>query len=63
MNPYNSYQGDAKVSAAMRQSHPQALQVFKDACVVEFLGLPVGHSELEFYAQDADGAGDAGEHA
>ena len=38
-----------KVSSAVRQSHPQALQVFKDAYVVEFLGLPVGHSELDLH--------------
>lgn len=38
-----------KVSSAVRQNHPQALQVFKDAYVVEFLGLPVGHSELDLH--------------
>lgn len=38
-----------KVSSAVRQSHPQALQVFKDAYVVEFLGLPVDHSELDLH--------------
>ena len=38
-----------KVSSAVRQSHPQALQVFKDAYVVEFLDLPVGHSELDLH--------------
>jgi predicted nuclease of restriction endonuclease-like (RecB) superfamily len=37
----------AKVSAAMRQSHPQALSVFKDSYVVEFLGLPSGHGEAD----------------
>lgn len=39
----------AKVSAAMTQSHPQALQVFKDAYMVEFLGLPDVHSELDLH--------------
>ena len=38
-----------KVSSAVRQSHPQALQVFKDAYMVEFLGLPEGHSELDLH--------------
>lgn len=38
-----------KVSSAVRQSHPQALQVFKDAYVVEFLDLPAGHSELDLH--------------
>ncbi|MGV8804880.1 MAG: PDDEXK nuclease domain-containing protein [Polaromonas sp.] len=38
-----------KVSSAVKQSHPQALQVFKDAYVVEFLDLPVGHSELDLH--------------
>ena len=39
----------AKVSAAVRQNHPQALEVFKDAYMVEFLGLPDGHSELDLH--------------
>lgn len=39
----------AKVSPLVTQSHPQALQVFKDAYTVEFLGLPVGHSELDLH--------------
>lgn len=34
----------AKVSPVVRQSHPQALSVFKDAYLLEFLGLPEGHS-------------------
>ncbi|MBN8508591.1 MAG: DUF1016 family protein [Burkholderiales bacterium] len=39
----------AKVSPAVRQSHPQAGGVFKDAYVVEFLGLPEGHSESDLH--------------
>ena len=39
----------AKVSPAVRQSHPQAGGVFKDAYVVEFLGLPRGHSESDLH--------------
>jgi len=31
----------------VRQSHPQALGVFKDAYLLEFLGLPEGHSEAD----------------
>ena len=37
----------AKVSPVVRQSHPQALSVFKDAYMVEFLGLPEAHSESD----------------
>jgi len=38
-----------KVSPLVTQSHPQALQVFKDAYMVEFLGLPEGHSERDLH--------------
>jgi predicted nuclease of restriction endonuclease-like (RecB) superfamily len=36
-----------KVSAVLTQSHPQALSVFKDSYMVEFLGLPDMHSEAD----------------
>lgn len=39
----------AKVSPLVRQSHPQALTVFKDAYLVEFLDLPDGHSEADLH--------------
>lgn len=39
----------AKVSPVVRQSHPQALGVFKDAYLLEFLGLPEGHSEADLH--------------
>lgn len=39
----------AKVSPPVRQTHPQALDVFRDAYVVEFLGLPEPHSELDLH--------------
>lgn len=39
----------AKVSPLVTQSHPQALNVFKDAYMVEFLGLPEGHSERDLH--------------
>ena len=39
----------AKVSPVLTQSHPQALSVFKDAYVVEFLGLPESHSERDLH--------------
>jgi len=39
----------AKVSPVVRQSHPGALGVFKDAYMIEFLDLPTGHSELELH--------------
>jgi len=38
-----------KVSPLVTQTHPQALQVFKDAYMVEFLGLPDGHSEADLH--------------
>ena len=37
----------AKVSAALTQMLPQAPSVFKDAYMVEFLGLPDAHSEAD----------------
>jgi predicted nuclease of restriction endonuclease-like (RecB) superfamily len=39
----------ANVSPAVRQTHPQAMQVFKDAYMVEFLGLPEGHDEADLH--------------
>jgi predicted nuclease of restriction endonuclease-like (RecB) superfamily len=39
----------AKVSPLVRQSHPQALNVFKDAYMVEFLDLQGGHSEADLH--------------
>ena len=33
----------------VRQSHPLALEVFKDAYIVEFLGLPAGHNESDLH--------------
>ena len=38
-----------KVSPVVRQSHPLALGAFKDAYMVEFLGLPEGHSESDLH--------------
>jgi predicted nuclease of restriction endonuclease-like (RecB) superfamily len=38
-----------KVSPAVREIHPQAVGVFKDAYVVEFLGLPDSHSEADLH--------------
>ncbi|WP_349573290.1 PDDEXK nuclease domain-containing protein [Azotobacter salinestris] len=39
----------AKVSAVLRQTHPDALEVFRDAYMVEFLGLPGGHAEADLH--------------
>lgn len=36
-----------KVSPPLTQTHPEALSVFKDAYLVEFLGLPNGHAEAD----------------
>lgn len=39
----------AQVSAVLTQMHPQAGSVFKDAYVVEFLGLPEKHDESDVH--------------
>ncbi|RBH57855.1 DUF1016 family protein [Pseudomonas sp. MWU13-2860] len=39
----------AKASAVLRQSHPDALEVFRDAYMVEFLGLPGSHAEVDLH--------------
>lgn len=38
-----------KVSPAVTETHPEAQDVFKDAYVVEFLGLPQEHTENELH--------------
>ena len=38
-----------KVSSMVTQTHPAALSVFKDAYLVEFLGLPDGHAEADLH--------------
>jgi predicted nuclease of restriction endonuclease-like (RecB) superfamily len=38
-----------KVSPVVRQTHPDALSVFKDAYNVEFLGLPQIHAEADLH--------------
>jgi predicted nuclease of restriction endonuclease-like (RecB) superfamily len=38
-----------KVSAALTQMHPEAAGVFKDAYMLEFLGLPELHSESDLH--------------
>ena len=38
-----------KVSSMATQTHPAALSVFKDAYLVEFLGLPDGHAEADLH--------------
>ncbi|WP_460418078.1 PDDEXK nuclease domain-containing protein [Pseudomonas sp. microsymbiont 2] len=39
----------AKASAALTQAHPSALEVFRDAYMIEFLGLPGGHAEADLH--------------
>ncbi len=39
----------AKVSAVLTQTHPAALDVFRDAYMVEFLDLPSGHAEADLH--------------
>lgn len=38
-----------KASKVLIQSRPEAMQVFKDAYMVEFLGLPDGHDEVDLH--------------
>ncbi|HMH14326.1 MAG TPA: PDDEXK nuclease domain-containing protein [Edaphobacter sp.] len=38
-----------KVSPAVRQIHPEALSIFRDAYNVEFLGLPPTHAEADLH--------------
>ncbi len=38
-----------KVSPPVRQTHPDALNVFKDSYLVEFLDLPQGHAEADLH--------------
>jgi predicted nuclease of restriction endonuclease-like (RecB) superfamily len=38
-----------KVSPAVRQIHPEALNIFRDAYNVEFLGLPQTHAEADLH--------------
>ncbi|QAY89286.1 MULTISPECIES: YhcG family protein [unclassified Pseudomonas] len=39
----------AKVSAVLKQTHPAALEIFRDAYMVEFLELPGGHAETDLH--------------
>lgn len=39
----------AKVSPAVRKSHPEAIGIFKDAYTLEFLGLPEIHAEVDLH--------------
>lgn len=39
----------AKVSPLVTQTHPDALSVFKDSYLVEFLDLPAGHAEADLH--------------
>lgn len=38
-----------KVSPMVTQTYPESINVFKDAYMVEFLGLPDGHSEADLH--------------
>ncbi|MBS1209298.1 MAG: hypothetical protein H6R19_1696 [Proteobacteria bacterium] len=39
----------AKVTPLVAQMHPEALDIFKDSYLVEFLGLPQGHAEADLH--------------
>jgi predicted nuclease of restriction endonuclease-like (RecB) superfamily len=43
-----------KVSAALTQTRPEAAGVFKDAYMLDFLGLPEPHSEADLHASLLD---------
>lgn len=38
-----------KMSPTVTQTHPDALNIFKDSYLVDFLGLPVNHSEADLH--------------
>lgn len=38
-----------QATAALTQIHPEALSIFKDSYLLEFLDLPVGHSEADLH--------------
>lgn len=38
-----------KVSPVVTQTHPEALSIFKDSYLMDFLGLPEGHSEADLH--------------
>ena len=39
----------AKASEVLRQTHPAALEIFRDAYMLEFLDLPGGHAEADLH--------------
>ncbi|KFB67802.1 PDDEXK nuclease domain-containing protein [Candidatus Accumulibacter vicinus] len=39
----------AKASAVLSQTHPEAISVFKDSYLIEFLDLPQGHAEADLH--------------
>ena len=41
--------GPAKVTAVLSQTHPDALSVFKDSHLVEFLDMPQDHLEADLH--------------
>ncbi|MDP1772884.1 MAG: DUF1016 N-terminal domain-containing protein [Methylobacter sp.] len=47
---YETYQGNQKLSAVLRELHPRIDNTFKDNYVLEFLGLPQTHSETHLQA-------------
>jgi hypothetical protein len=46
---YEAYRWDEKVSPLVTQSYPDGINVFKDAYMLEFLGLPTCHSEADLH--------------
>ncbi len=46
---YEAYRDNEIVSALLRQFHPETLSIFRDSYVIEFLGLPDGHSEADLH--------------
>lgn len=46
---YETYRDQQFVSPLVTQIHPEALSIFKDSYLLEFLDLPAGHSEADLH--------------
>lgn len=46
---YETYRDQQFVSPLVTQIHPEALSIFKDSYLLEFLDLPAGHSETDLH--------------
>ncbi len=46
---FDAYRGEPKLSTLLRELHPEAAAVFKDAYFLEFLDLPADLSEADLH--------------